>query len=216
METAPVTTVPASAPRSKRRVALMILGVLLLGCGVAAATTAWWVKHNLYASPIKPVSLNANEQQVLDAKLQTLQSAPAAPKPDEQHRTLTITQKEINAYLASQNLGDKVRVQLGDGRISATMIVPIPADSGLPLVSGTTLLVMLALETAMDAQKKLSLKLSDVRVGGISLPNAWLGDLKGVNLVAENIERDPGLQRFLAGIQEMEVRPDGLRVLLNE
>ncbi|MDZ4290032.1 MAG: hypothetical protein U0984_18850 [Prosthecobacter sp.] len=197
----------------------MVVGIVLLGCGVAAATTAWWIKHNLYASPIKPVRLSSSEQQVLDAKLQVLQTPAATAPPvtlDDPRRTLTITQKEINAYLTSQNLGDTVGVELGEGRISATMIVPIPADSGLPLVSGTTLRVMMALDTTMDANKKLSIKLTDVRVGGISLPNAWLGDLKGVNLVAENIERDPALQRFLAGIREFEVRPDGLRVRLNE
>ena len=221
METTPLTTAPAVLPTgwSKKKIVLMILGAMVLGCGIAAATTAWWVKHNLYASPIKPVMLSPAEQQALAAKLQALQAPAAttrAPTAEEQHRTLTITQKEINAYLASQNLGDQVRVELGRDRVTATMLVPIPQDSGLPLISGTTLRVMLALEAAMDVSKKVSIKLSDVRVGGISLPNAWLGDLKGVNLVAENLERDPALQRFLAGIQEMEIRPDGLRVLLNE
>ena len=90
------------------------------------------------------------------------------------------------------------------------------ADAGLPLISGTTVRVMLSLDAGLDAAKKFSLTLRDVRVGGISLPNAWLGDIKGVNLVAENVESDPALQRFLAGIQEMEIRPEGLRVLLSE
>jgi hypothetical protein len=223
MKTEPSTTAaaPAGIPavRSRKKVILTILGVLLLGCGMAAATTAWWVKRNFYAGPIRPVTLSAAEQQTLDAKLQILQATPTAPRqatPEEQQRTLTISQKEINAYLASQNLGDQVRVELGQDRVTATMVVPIPKDSGLPLVSGTTVRVTLALDAVMGAEKKCSLKLSDVRVGGISLPNAWLGDLKGVNLVAENLEQDPALQRFLAGIQEMEIRPEGLRILLSE
>jgi hypothetical protein len=50
----------------------------------------------------------------------------------------------------------------------------------------------------------------------VPLPNAWLGDIKGVNLAADQIENDPALRRFLAGIKELEIRPDGLRVVLNE
>ncbi|HYF35802.1 MAG TPA: hypothetical protein VD994_10960 [Prosthecobacter sp.] len=209
--------VPAAPPR--RKVFLTVLTVFLLGCGIAAATTAWWVKHNFYASAIRPVTLSSAEQQALDAKLQVLQTPAATPRqptPEERHRTLTISQKEINAYLANQNLGDKVRVELGHDRVTATVIVPFPQDAGLPLISGTTLRVTLALDAAMAADKKFTVKLSDVRVGGISVPNAWLGDIKGVNLVAENVERDPALQQFLTGIQEMEIRPEGLRVLLNE
>jgi hypothetical protein len=188
-------------------------------CGLAAGTTAWWVKHNFYAGTMQPVSLSAAEQQAFESKLQVLQApatAPRAPAPGEEDRTLLITQKEINAYLAGQDLGETVQVKLDQDRVTATMIVPIPEDSGLPLLSGTTLRVMFALEAAMAAEKKVVVKLSDVRVGGISLPNAWLGDMKGVNLVAENVEKDPALQRFLAGIQEVEIRPEGLRVLLNE
>jgi hypothetical protein len=206
---------------SWKRTVLIVLGTLVLGCGITAAASAWWVKRNIYASPMQPVRLNTAEQQTLDAKLKALQSPPAAVQPrvltpEEQRRTLILTQKEINAYLAEQNLGEQVRVDLGEGTVSATMIVPIPPDSGLPLVSGTTLRLTMSVDAVMDANKKLAIKLTDVRLGGISLPNAWLGDLKGVNLVADSVTTDPAIQRFLAGIKEMEIHPDGLRVLLNE
>jgi hypothetical protein len=74
----------------------------------------------------------------------------------------------------------------------------------------------MSLDAVMDAEKKMTVQLTDVRLGGISLPNAWLGDLKGVNLVADNLNTDPGLQRFMAGIKELEIHSDGLRVLLND
>jgi len=199
----------------------MVVGVLLLGCGLTAAASALWVKHNIYASPMQPVRLNVAEQQTLDAKLQTLENPSATEpakvlNPEEQARTLTLSQKEINAYLAEQNLGDRVRVDLGEGKVSATVIVPVPEDSGLPLISGTTLRLTMSVNAVMNAEKKLAITLTDVRVGGISLPNAWLGDLKGMNLVADDVGTDPAVQRFLAGIKEMEIHPEGLRVLLNE
>lgn len=58
--------------------------------------------------------------------------------------------------------------------------------------------------------------MEDLSVGGISLPNAWLGDIKGVDLIAKNLEKDPAIQRFLAGIQELEMHAGSLRVVLNK
>lgn len=206
---------------SWKSIILITLGVFVLGCGLAAATTAWWVKHNFYAGPIQPVSLTPQEQQTLDAKLHILDTS-ASPNaqpeasPGEQERTLVITTKEINAYLAGQNLGETVKVNLDHGSISATMLVPIPPDAGLPLLSGTTLRLGFAVNASMDANKKVALEVKDVRIGGMPMPNAWLGDIKGVNLAGEGLEKDPALQRFLAGIQSLEITPQGLRVVLAE
>ena len=134
----------------------------------------------------------------------------------EEERTLVITAKEINAYLASQNLGETLKVDLGHDSISATMLVPIPADAGLPLLSGTTLRLSMSLAAMMDANKKVALEVRDVRLGGMPMPNAWLGNIKGVNLADENLEQDPALQRFLAGIQSLKITPAGLHVVLAE
>ena len=200
---------------------LMVVIMLLLGCGLAAATTAWWVKRNIYASPMRPVRLDNAEQIHLNDKLAALQHGTASPRartatPAEQSRTLNLTQREINAYLAEQNLGENIRIDLGEGTINATVILPVPKDSGLPLVSGTTLRLTMTVDAAMDSDHQLAIKLSDVRVGGLSMPNAWVGQLKGVNLMADNVRNDPALQSFLAGIKELEIHPEGLRVLLND
>jgi hypothetical protein len=55
-----------------------------------------------------------------------------------------------------------------------------------------------------------------VSVGGVPLPNAWLGDMKGVNLLASNVEADPVVKQFMAGIREFEIHEGTIRVLLNE
>ena len=34
-----------------KKVIFIILGVILVTSGIAAATTAWWVKHTLYPAP---------------------------------------------------------------------------------------------------------------------------------------------------------------------
>ncbi|TDU81320.1 arginine N-succinyltransferase [Prosthecobacter fusiformis] len=221
----PPSLPPAQAPLrqgpSGKKIILTILGVFVLGCGIAAATTAWWVKRNIYASPIQPVSLSQSEHQALEAKIHVLETS-AAPSglpdvsPGEQERTLVITAKEINAYLASQELGETIQVDLGHDSISATVLAPVPADAGLPLISGTTLRLSLSLTARMDEAKKVALIVRDVRMGGLPMPNAWLGDIKGVNLADENLSNDPALQRFFAGIESLQITPDGLRVVLAE
>lgn len=218
----PPQPVPARKPGlSIGRLVLILVGVFVLGCGIAAATTVWWVKRNIYASPIQPVHLTAKEQESLEAKLHVLETsaAPAAQpaaSPGEQERTLVITPKEINAYLASRDLGDRIQVQLAQDTISATVLLPVPPDSGLPLVSGTTIRVGLTLNARMDDAKKVAVEVRDVRVGGLPMPNAWLGNVKGLNLAGENLENDPAMKQFFSGIQSLKIGPEGLRVVLAE
>lgn len=225
------TTLPPSGPvpappkaRSGFRIFLIILGVFLLGCGLATAGAVWWFNHNFNPGRLKPVSLSTTEQVAFDAKIKALQTtaptdtapratvAPAAPAAPE--RTLTLSAREINAYLAAQQLGDSVKVELGPDSVAATMIVPTPPDA--PFFSGRSVRVRVAMAVRMSPEKKLAIEMSDLSVGGISLPNDWLGGLKGVNLVDQKLENDPGLQRLLAGIQAFEITAEGVRVVLNE
>jgi len=62
---------------------VVILAVMLGTAGVAAAGTAWWVKHNFYASALNPVNLSADEREVLESKLAALNAAGAEKSPEE-------------------------------------------------------------------------------------------------------------------------------------
>jgi hypothetical protein len=106
MQTITETVAPA-APRahSRKKVVLITLAVVLGCAGIAAATGALWVKHTFYPSPIQPVSLTATEKAEFDNKLQVLGN-PAAIPADEANRTLLISEREVNAYLAQQQLGE--------------------------------------------------------------------------------------------------------------
>jgi arginine N-succinyltransferase len=194
----------------------MVLGVLLLCCGITAAATAWWVKRNVYASPMTPVSLNATEEAQLQQKIQALENALPEPtvSPEEAKRTLVLTQKEVNAYLAKQGLGETVKVDLKRDAVAVSTLIPI--EEGAPLLGGTTLRIRVALGAMMDEGNQLRMQLDDVTLGGVPLPNAWLGDIKGVNLVTSDINSNPTLKRFFDGIKEMELRDGSLRVVLNE
>lgn len=215
MQATPEPAAPAAAPRARstKKIILITLAVVLGCAGIAAATGALWVKHTFYPSPMKPVSLTVSEQAALDGKLQAL-SNPAAIPPDEANRTLIINEREVNAYLAQQQLGESVQVQFGEGQVSAAIILTAPPD--FPLVPNQKIRLRFTFGTSLTPAHKLSLKLDDLSLGGISLPNSWIGDIKGLDLVAANVESDPALQKFVAGIQSLDIHNGTLRLVLNK
>jgi hypothetical protein len=214
---------PLPAPR-RGRLLLTLLATFLAGGLIAGGGAYWWFKRHLDARALEPVRLAVVEERLLETKLQTLAvagevggvvnalsgSAPA----DE--RTLQISGREINAFLAQRGLGENIRVELARDLLHVAMIVPIPADSGLPLLAGANLRLHFSLDVACDPLAGPHFAIRDVQLGGVPLPDAWLGGIKGLNLVDQNLRQDPAVQRFLSGIQDLEVRPDGIRLRLRE
>lgn len=84
--------------------------------------------------------------------------------------------------------------------------------------AGHTVRVQVAFNTKLDENHHLALSLADVNVAGISLPNDWMGNIKGVNLLAQNDAgtEDPVLKGFAAGIKDFQVRDGELRMILND
>lgn len=210
---------PSLSPSSWKKKLLIVFAIILGCCGLAAAATAWWVKRNIYASPLLPVSLTQQEKQAFDEKVSAISGSPADGKSNEQRaaeekRTLTLSDKEINAFLNEKGIGDRVKVELSEGGVQATALVPV--DKEVPVFGGKTIRLAVALAGNMGADRQPAFRIADVSVGGVPVPNAWLGDLKGVNLLASSIESDPLVKRFLAGIREFEFKKGTIRVLLNE
>lgn len=211
---------PLAVPR-RGRLLLSLLATFLAGGLIAGGGAYWWFKRHLDARALEPVHLAEAEERVLEAKLQALAAAgePVATPSGSataDERTLQISGREINALLAERGLGENLRVELARDLLHVAMIVPIPADSGLPLLAGANLRLRFSLDAACDPQAGPLIAIRDVRLGGIPLPNAWLGGIKGLNWVDQNLNQDPGVQRFLSGIQDLEVRPEGIRLRLRE
>lgn len=214
---------PPPAPR-RGRLLLTLLATFLAGGLIAGGGAYWWFKRHLDARALEPVRLAEAEARAFEAKLQTLAAAgesvatpgsePGSATADE--RTLQISGREINAFLAERGLGENIRVELARDLLHIAMIVPIPADSGLPLLAGANLRLRFSLDAACDPQAGPRFAIRDVRLGGVPLPDAWLGGIKGLNWVDQNLNQDPGVQRFLSGIQDLEVRPEGIRLRLRE
>lgn len=213
------STPPIHAPRSGRPL-LTLLGVFLAGALLAGGGAWWWFKRHLDARALTPVRLAVAEERAFEMKLQALAAASDGavtrnPAPVDE-RTLQISDREINAYLAERGLGEYLRVELDWDLVQVAMIVPIPADSGLPFLAGANLRLRVALDVACDAQTGPHFAIREVRLGGVPLPAAWLGGVKGVNLIDSNLQRDPAVQGLLDGIRELEVHPGGARLKLRE
>ncbi len=215
---------PAAAPveprSSWKRKLLMTFCVLFGLFGLTAASAAFWYQYNFNASPFKPVALTAGEQQTLNAKLAILGGNAQElepPAPSDPAKTIVLNEREINAWLQEQGLGETVKFSIRNGGVAATVLAPV--DQEVPVLGGHTVRFQVAFNTKLDDNRRFAFSLADVNVGGISLPNAWLGNIKGLNLLAES---DPGmadsplLKGFAAGIKDLQVRNGELRMVLND
>jgi hypothetical protein len=225
---------PKRAGMSTLKLLLIILCCMFVTAMVAIGGCIWWFNHYFNPKPHQPVQLTQPEQQQLDAKLTAFSAKlppPAAPTdtpapvmaegmpapldPEMSKRTLLLTEREMNSYLAKQNLGDKVKVQFGQGIISANVILQAPAD--FPFIAGQKIrLDFNFTASASGTDKRLGLVMDDVSVGGIPLPNAWLGDLKGIDIIEQRLKNDRAFKRFLDGINTLEIKDGQMRVILNK
>jgi hypothetical protein len=207
-------------PRPSWKRKLLITVCVLFGVfGLTAASATFWYQYNFNASPFKPVALTSGEQKTLDAKMAVLggkaEELPA-PAPSDPAKTIVLNEREINSWLKEQGLAETVKFSIRNGGIAATILAPVEKD--VPMFGGHTVRLQVAFNTKLDEHRRFALSLSDVSVGGISLPNAWLGNVKGINLLAQNegAAENPVFQGFAAGIKDFQVREGELRMVLND
>ncbi len=214
-----------SGSRGKRTliVAFVILVVVVLLAGV-------WVKRNLYASRFSPVALEPDEREVLEAKMarirerepvpakrDPLPGRPPAPEPYSEEgarREVTLTERELNALIAnSPDIAEMVAVDLSDDLISVKLVLPV--DEDVPVLGGKRVKIHMGLTVNYEG-KSPSIAIKGVSLGGIPLPNAWLGNLKNVNLLEEFGGGDGFWETFSAGVRSIRVRQGRLQIVLNE
>lgn len=207
------TTIAAPTKRSWLKPAL-IAAVLL----VLVLAGLWWWTHR----PIKPVLLSEPERKVVQEKLEIIQvpvtvhneaepTAHAEPKYEAGVREIVFTERELNGLLHSNTgLGDKVKLELATNAVNARIEADL--DPQLPIVGGKRLNARARLRFG-DDPAAAQLVLEDLTVWGVSLPNEWLGGLKGRNLLGEALGTKTG---GIPGVEKFEVRPGKLSISLKE
>jgi hypothetical protein len=216
---------PQSQHRSSgARVALIVLVTVLVTIGV----TLWVAKTYLFPSEFSPVQLSAREEKALDEKLERLDTLGAAPvrrgesgalEPEPYSeagadRTITLSERELNALLAKNtDLARKLAIDLSDNLLSAKLLLPM--DEDFPVLGGKILKVRAGLELAYRNNRPIVI-LKGISLMGVPIPNAWLGGLKNVDLVAE-YGADAGFWKsFAAGVNNISVSEGRLRIELRE
>lgn len=218
---------------SLSKVVLIVLVTVLVTLG----GSYWFLKTYVFAREFKPVELSAREEQVLDGKLRALGFQPdrsggeqGRVSPDEfdergvlkperyseagAKREVSFDERELNALLArNTDLAHKLAIDLSQDLVSAKLLVPMDPD--FPMLGGKTLRFNAGLEMAY-LNGKPSVVLKGVSIMGVPVPNAWLGGMKNVDLVAE-FGGGPGFWKsFSEGVEDIRVADGRIKVKLRE
>lgn len=199
-ETSSTTPAPAKRNSSCLVKGLIVVGVLLLVCG-----GLWWWQNR----PIQPVTLSAPEKAAVQAKVEALQT-PAEPTYQKGRKEIIITERELNGLLNEQtDLGKTLSFQLATDAVLARIETDL--DPTMPVVGGKRLKAR-ARFIVSQTPGHAGLVLDDLTVWGISLPNEWLGGLKGRDLLGEML----GGGGKISGVEEFRVESGRIVIRLAE
>jgi len=213
---------------------LKILGIVVVASVISTLVAIGVVYLYLFPGAFTPVTLSVSEEQVLESKLDQLGSVQRsrvlhqdreqmAGKEDLQaerynetdaNREIILTERELNSLLAKNtDLASKLSIDLSQDLASAKLLIPL--DEEFPLLGGKTLKVTAGLELSYKNEKPV-VALRGISLWGVPIPNAWLGNIKHVDLVQEFGEQKGFWAAFSDGVEEMEVSEGQLRVKLKE
>ena len=120
-------------------------------------------------------------------------------------KVLKLTEREINGLLnANTDLGNTVRLEFAQDAINAYLAVPIPKD--FPIGGGRMFRARGRFRISLGNGGAPYAILEDVTVFGLSLPKAWLGGIKGENLLGDAIGRGQA-GPALRGIKSLRIEP---------
>ncbi len=222
----PVGTDQANESKRKGLRWAHVLLIVLVTIAVTAGATYWLLSNYLFLKEFEPVRLNPKEERELEIKLRAVgfqlkennsEAAPLEPEPYSEadaRREIVFSERELNAMLAKNtNLAHKLAIDLSEDLVSANILVPL--DENFPVLGGKTLRVNAGLEMAYRDSRPIVV-LKGVSVMGVPLPNAWLGNIKNVDLVRQ-FGGDPGFWKSLAeGIEYIRVGDGSLRLKLKK
>ena len=199
------------------------------------------IKDYLFPNAFKPVTLSAKETQSLNQKLLSLNlpglstqpksatnntttaagthitPAPLEPQAYSEKgasREVNFSEKEINAIIAhNTDMADKLAIDLSNNLASARLLLPLDPD--LPMFGGKTLKLNAGIEIAFRHSRPI-VKLKGVSAWGVPVPNAWLGNLKNVDLINEFGGREGFWKSFADGIEYVNVTEGQLNIKLKE
>lgn len=205
---------------------IQVLLIVLVTIVLTAALSYWVLSRTLFLREFEPVQLKPQEERILNSKLRSIGLDVMAPTPDAPQlkpepyseasasRQVTFTERELNAMLAKNtDLSKKLAIDLSDDLVSAILLVPLEPD--FPILGGKTLRVHAGVELAYVEQRPI-VRLKGVSLMGVPIPNAWLGNLKNVDLVNEFSADEGFWKSFADGVEHIRVEEGRLKLELKE
>lgn len=212
--------------RPKSRSRLKFIAIL----AAVALLSAVAIQYVFFPSEFTPVTLSLKEEKKLTQKINRLnaasmsqpprgpardQNAPLTPEPyteDPGSRHIIFSQREFNALIAKNtNLADKLAFDFSEDMASMKLLIPMDPD--FPLLGGKTIKITAGVELGY-ANAKPVVKIRGMSIWGVPLPNAWMGNLKNVDLVREFGNEKGFWSTFAAGVEDFRVQDGQLRIRL--
>jgi hypothetical protein len=234
------TETTGNAPGKRHLSGLQVFMIVLAAIVVTAGATYWVLRSYIFPAEFKPVELSAKEEQVLNAKLERLdtlqghrtrgaaraarRNAADAANPEflepeayseaGADRSITLSERELNGLLAKNtDLARKLAIDLSENLLSAKLLVPV--DEDFPILGGQILKVRAGLELAYRDGRPIVV-LKGVSIMGVPVPNAWLGGMKNIDLV-EYYGHETGFWKaFADGVDNVRVEHGNITMVLKE
>ncbi len=208
---------------------LMIGTIILVTVLLSTGLTVWVLTQYVFPKRFEPVELSQKEQQVLDRKLRVFEGFDSASAESAQtagaiepekyseegaERRIELSERELNGLLANNtDLAQKLAIDLSENLASGKLLIPLDPD--FPVMGGKTLKITAGMELAFRDQKPIVV-LRGVSIMGVPMPNAWLGNMKNVDLVREFGGSEGFWKSFSEGVDNIEVTEGRLVIQLKE
>lgn len=139
---------------------------------------------------------------------------PEAYTETPEKRNVRLNERELNALVASNpDMAKRLAIDLSNDLASAKLLIPVDPD--MPMLGGKTLRVNAGVELSYREEQPV-VRLRGISIMGVPMPNAWLGNLKNVDLV-EQFGAGPGFwQGFAEGVEMLEISDGELHIKLKE
>jgi len=209
---------------------LQVTLVVLVTIAVTVFVGWWVIRTYIFPSQLEPVELSQSEQVELGRKLKAIgivtssvvdrsdATGPrgAVPEPYTEEgadREVFLSERELNGMIAKDaELASNFALDLADDLVSFTLLVPVPPD--FPVMSGKTVRVRDGAEVAF-VNGRPSVVIKGVSLMGVPVPNAWLGNLKNIDLVQEF--GDAGFWKaFADGVESIRIQEGRMQIELKE
>lgn len=199
--------------------------IVIVAIALTACLTYGLLAHYVFLKEFEPVQLKPREAQALQGKLKVIgietqgpdSKAPLEPERYSEvgaKREIALTERELNAMLAKNtDLARKLAIDLSDNLVSAKLLIRLEED--FPILGGKTLRVNAGVELAFRESRPMVV-LKGIRVMGVPLPNAWLGNLKNVDIVREFGDDQGFWKSFADGVEDIHVEDGRMMIRLKE